>query len=91
METGIAGGRIMRTPQQTRTRRRVQDNLTIILFLLPALVLFLTFVVYPIVQSAYYSLFDWKGLGKATDLIGLGNYAAILRDQVFLKAVRFTA
>jgi raffinose/stachyose/melibiose transport system permease protein len=88
METGIAGKRAVPTPQQSRTRRRVQDNLTVILFLLPALALFLTFVVYPILQSAYYSLFDWKGLGKATDLVGLENYANILRDQIFLKSVR---
>jgi raffinose/stachyose/melibiose transport system permease protein len=88
METGIAGRGVVQAPQQSRTRRRVRDNLTIILFLLPALVLFLTFVVYPIFQSAYYSTFDWKGLGKATNFIGLGNYENILRDQVFLKAVR---
>ena len=75
-------------PQQSRTGRRAQDNVTIILFLLPALVVFLIFVVYPIFQSVYYSLFDWKGLGKATDFVGLGNYANILRDQIFLKAVR---
>ena len=42
--------------------RRLQDNLTIILFLLPALILFLLFVVYPIFQSIYYSLVQLEGL-----------------------------
>ena len=88
MQPAIAGRRASETPRQSRTGRRAQDNVTIILFLLPALVVFLTFVVYPIFQSVYYSLFDWKGLGKATDFVGLGNYANILRDQIFLKAVR---
>ena len=88
MQPSLAGHGALAAPQKTHSQRHRQDSLTVILFLLPALVVFLTFVVYPIFQSVYYSLFDWKGLGKATDFIGLGNYANILRDQIFLKAVR---
>jgi raffinose/stachyose/melibiose transport system permease protein len=73
--------------QQTRFRRRALDSLTIALFLAPALVVFLTFVVYPILQSVYYSLFNWKGFGPAVDLVGLDNYVSILSDQIFMKAV----
>jgi raffinose/stachyose/melibiose transport system permease protein len=87
MATTVADTRISLTPQQTRFRRRFRDNLTIILFLLPALTLFLIFVVYPILRSVYFSLFNWKGLGAATEFVGLGNYLAILSDQIFLKAV----
>jgi len=87
MQTTVAGQSALGAPQQTGFRRRTQDSLTILLFLLPALAFFLIFVIYPILQSVYYSLFNWKGLGPATDFIGLGNYLNILRDQVFLKAV----
>ncbi len=65
-----------------------ENSLTIFLFLLPALVFFLIFVIYPILQSVYYSLFNWKGFGPAVDFVGLDNYQRILTDQVFLKAVR---
>jgi raffinose/stachyose/melibiose transport system permease protein len=68
--------------------RRLQDNLTIVLFLLPALVLFLLFVIYPIFQSIYYSLFNWKGFGPAVDFVGLKNFVNILSDKVFLIALR---
>jgi len=68
--------------------RRAKDRLVVFLFLLPALVLFLLFVVYPIFRSAYFSTFDWKGLGAATKNIGLGNYRKILTDDVFLKSVK---
>ena len=68
--------------------RRMQDNLTIVLFLLPALVLFLIFVIYPIFQSIYYSLFNWKGFGPAVDFVGLKNFVNILSDKVFLLALR---
>jgi len=73
--------------QRISTPRRVQDQLTIILFLLPAFVLFLLFVIYPIFRAAYFSLFNWNGLGPATDFVGLNNYKQILTDQVFIKAV----
>jgi len=68
--------------------RRGKDRLVVFLFLLPALVLFLLFVVYPIFRSVYFSTFDWKGLGAATKNIGLGNYKKILADEVFLKSVK---
>jgi raffinose/stachyose/melibiose transport system permease protein len=68
--------------------RRLQDNLLIALFLLPALILFLLFVIYPIFRSIYFSLFDWNGLGPAVDFVGLQNFKDILNDQVFLKALR---
>lgn len=68
--------------------RRIQDNLTIVLFLLPAIVLFAIFVIYPIFQSIYYSLFNWKGFGPAVDFVGLENFVNILSDKVFLIALR---
>lgn len=68
--------------------RRFQDNLTIFLFLLPAITLFVVFVVYPILQSVYYSLFNWKGFGPAVDFVGLENFKNILSDKVFLKALK---
>jgi len=86
MQTTLPGQSALGT-QQTRFRRRALDNLTIALFLAPALVVFLTFVVYPILQSVYYSLFNWKGFGPAVDWVGLDNYVSILSDQIFMKAV----
>ena len=67
--------------------RRVQDRLTIILFLLPAFVFFLFFIIYPIFRAGYFSLFNWNGLGPATVFTGLDNFKQILTDQVFMKGV----
>jgi raffinose/stachyose/melibiose transport system permease protein len=73
--------------ERAGSRRQARDSVTIILFLLPAFVFFLVFLVYPIVRSAYFSLFNWNGLGPATKFVGLDNYVRILSDQVFRKAV----
>jgi raffinose/stachyose/melibiose transport system permease protein len=79
---------IFKLNRGTGSPRRPQDTLLIFLFLLPAIVLFLIFVVYPIFQSIYYSLFNWKGFGPAEDFVGLDNFINILSDQVFLKALK---
>ena len=79
---------ILKLRRGTGAPRRMQDNLTIALFLLPALILFFIFVLYPIIQSVYYSLFNWKGFGPAVDFVGLENFRKILTDRVFLIALR---
>jgi raffinose/stachyose/melibiose transport system permease protein len=73
--------------RQSKRVSSFQDKVVIVLFLAPALILFLLFVVYPIFRSIYFSLFDWNGLGPAVDFVGLENFKTILTDKVFLKAI----
>ncbi len=77
---------VLKLKRVSGTPRRFQDTLLITLFLLPALILFLLFVIYPIFRSMYFSMFDWNGLGPAVDFVGLQNFKDILTDKVFLKA-----
>jgi len=79
--------KVVKSGRNSHSPRKVQDNLTVFLFLLPAFVLFLVFLVYPIVRSIYFSTFDWNGLGPAVDFIGLDNFKRILTDKIFMKAV----
>ncbi len=73
--------------QRFNSPRCVQDLLAIFLFLLPAFVIFLLFIIYPIFRAVYFSLFNWNGLGPATVFVGLNNFKQILTDHVFIKAV----
>ncbi len=67
-----------------RARQR-QEGL---LFILPALLLFAVFVVYPIVYIGRASLLDWDGISAGT-WVGLDNYARLLTDDpVFRKTLR---
>ena len=60
---------------------------TVALFVLPALVFYSLFVLLPIAQAAFYSLFKWNGLTPLTDFVGLANYQKALSDPVFLGAI----
>ena len=66
------------------------NKLHILLFLLPALLLFCGILIAPIGASAYYSLFDWNGMSKKMTFIGLSNYKEVFTsiDIGFLKALR---
>ena len=81
LRSGIKSNRNSRSPRRTR------DYLTIALFLLPAFILFLVFIIYPILRSVYFSTFNWNGLGPAVNFVGISNYKQILSDKIFMKAV----
>ncbi|WP_129337438.1 carbohydrate ABC transporter permease [Cellulomonas endophytica] len=57
----------------------------------PAIVMFVTFVILPVIMAAYYGFFRWKGFGVPTDFVGLDNYKIILQDSAFIEAVQHNA
>jgi len=61
------------------------------LFAAPSLSIILVFIVYPIGQSFWYSLHDWRIGALEQEWLGLGNYAALLEDERFWNALRVTA
>ena len=69
--------------------KKVINNINIIAFLLPALVLFVGVLIAPIILSGYYSFFDWNGFGEKT-YIGFSNYVELFTSDAigFLKALR---
>ena len=68
-------------------KRRRSGRFTAFLLLAPALVLYLLFVLLPIVQGAYYSLFKWNGLQPLTNFIGVDNYARAFNASAFIHAL----
>ncbi len=66
-----------------------QQNLTAYTMVLPALVLFLVFVIYPLFQGAWISLHSWDGLSEM-EWIGLKNYQFVMKDKVFWQAMKNT-
>lgn len=72
-------------------RRRGRPRTTAAwLFAAPSLTILGVFVVYPIVQSFRYSLYDWRIGAKVQEWVGLGNYAALMDDPLFWNALRVT-
>jgi raffinose/stachyose/melibiose transport system permease protein len=77
-------------PVRPRPRKRKADwrqRFEITVLAGPAIVMFVAFVIFPVVMAAYYGFFRWKGYGAPTDFVGLGNYLIILADSAFHDAL----
>jgi ABC-type sugar transport system permease subunit len=53
----------------------------------PAILMFLGFVILPVLMAAYYGFYKWKGYGAPTNFVGLDNYVTILHDSSFQAAL----
>ena len=53
----------------------------------PAILVFVAFVIFPVVLAAYYGFYKWKGYGAPTNFVGLENYKTILQDSSFHDAL----
>lgn len=62
----------------------------IILFLLPASLLYGFFFLLPAIQAFRYSLYNWSGFGDSKVFIGLQNYVELFNDKVFWLSLRNT-
>jgi raffinose/stachyose/melibiose transport system permease protein len=59
----------------------------ILLFLPPALFLFTLFVVLPVGEAAWYSVYNWNGYGSPTQFVGWRNYELLFANATFRIAL----
>ena len=86
----VVGGGATTAPSPGRRSRRRGDwrkRAEITLLAGPAIVVFVAFVIFPVVMAAYYGFYKWKGYGVPTDFVGLENYITILQDTTFHDAL----
>ena len=85
----------MTTAQEAQTRvtlrqsgwwKRNQRALMPWLFLMPGILLFSIYVLWPIISSISISLYQWDGLSPAT-YVGVENYIELMDDEEFYTAL----
>ena len=74
--------------KNSRMRRAEAKNG--ILFVLPWIIGFLGFTLYPILSSLYYSFCDYSVI-KEPVFTGVKNYVTLFHDQTFIKTCKNTA
>ena len=70
-------------------RLMIRETSTSYLFLLPFLIFFVMFVVYPMFMCVYTSFFD-ATMGREDIFIGFENYKTLFNDDVFWTALKNT-
>ena len=81
------GFRVLASPRWRRRNLTFDRISFFVVFLIVPVAGYLAFVVSPFIQAAYFSLTNWTGFSPNMTFIGLDNYAKLLDDDVFLKAV----
>ncbi len=54
------------------------------LFILPVMVFFTSFVLYPMIKGVYLSMFKFRG--RNTSFVGLKHYVDLFKDGIFIKS-----
>jgi raffinose/stachyose/melibiose transport system permease protein len=57
-----------------------------VLFVAPALLIYLVFMIYPFLNTIYLSFTNWDGITANKDWVGLSNYVRVFGEEAALKA-----
>jgi ABC-type sugar transport system permease subunit len=89
-ESSIAGGVLPYTRftvQRGRAWRRFSKATRGWAFVLPPLIVYAVFFIWPLGQSVYISFTDWNGVRPVVEFVGLANYSRMLRDPLVWRAL----
>lgn len=81
--SAAAPARSKRRPSRRRFGREVLIGW---LFVLPAAVFYVAFVLWPILTTINFSFYDWNGITPAT-FVGVQNYVALVTQPVLLASI----
>lgn len=84
----LAIRRAIKGPTQSHRKLTFDYVSFMVVFLGLPLLVVLIFVVWPILQAAYFSLTDWTGFKPTWNFVGLENFRWLRTDPIFRKAVR---
>jgi raffinose/stachyose/melibiose transport system permease protein len=83
----VSAGELRSGTSKTSTRRAVRKATMGYAFVLPALLLYAFFFIYPFAVSIYYSLTDWDGAQPVKEFVGLSNYRTLLSDSLLWESL----
>ncbi len=87
-EAGSARAPTTRVVGAARKGQRWLGRQSGFLFILPALLIYGSVVLYPLLSMFYLGAFSWDGLSPAKTFVGLANYQQLLADPIFYVTLR---
>jgi ABC-type sugar transport system permease subunit len=66
---------------------RFRDKFGSFLFILPAVLIFSTFYIYPFYKIFNLSLHEWNGISSSMTFVGLENFKELIRDKIWWSSM----
>lgn len=76
--------------EESYMSKKTKENISLLLFITPALIVFFIFKLFPTFSGIFYALTDWNGFNKGFNFVGLENFIEIFSDTNFWKSIIFT-
>lgn len=80
---------VLKSMKEGKNMRWFSNKRIKVIMLAPVILLFLVYIVIPVVMAFYYSFTDFTGIGKP-NMIGFTNYQRLFQDDVFYTALKNT-
>jgi multiple sugar transport system permease protein len=87
----IAASILKNGKKKPPVRTKKGDLLSALLFLSPTLVIFTTFILFPVIFSFYLSFHEWNMFSGKTTFIGIDNYVRMFQNEEFWSVFKNTA
>lgn len=72
-----------------RELKTKKEKCKVFLFLVPALLIYILFMIIPMLGSFYFSLVDWNGIkGSSLTFVGLKNYLEVFSSAEFILSLK---
>ena len=71
-------------------RRKKERAGFILACILPAIILFLTFLIYPTIEVFRMSMYRWGGFSKNKQFVGFDNFVTLWKDENFSRTIQNT-
>lgn len=82
--------KMKQTKQKRKQMQKMSPNLSLLLFVAPALIVYGLFKLFPAILGLFYATTDWNGLNKTYNFVGLSNFVEIIGDTYFWSSIFFT-
>lgn len=71
-------------------KRRIKNNAPYVCMVVPALLIFVTFFMLPLIFTLKYSFYNWTNFSPDITFSGLTNYKKLLADKTLVRGIRNT-
>ncbi len=69
---------------------RIKNGAPYVFMVLPALLIFVTFFIVPLIYTAKYSFYNWTNFSQEITFNGLENYKSIFEDDILVRSIKNT-